>query len=106
LFEKLKALFDAQNHQEGLRLQLVPYFISAHPGCTENDMRQLSVKLRHLSVYPEQVQDFTPTPMTHASAIFHTGIDPATMQKVYVPRAKAEKLQQKEWFFRNSHGRR
>ncbi|MDR3132605.1 MAG: YgiQ family radical SAM protein [Prevotellaceae bacterium] len=100
LFEKLKELFDTQNRKEALRLQLVPYFISSHPGCTENDMRQLARKLQRLSMHPEQVQDFTPTPMTHASAIFYAGIDPCTMQKVYVPRAKTEKLRQKEWFFR------
>ena len=100
LFEKLKELFDTQNRKETLQLQLIPYFISAHPGCTGNDMQRLARKLRHLSLHPEQVQDFTPTPMTHASAIFHTGIDPVTMRKVFVPRTKTEKLQQKEWFFR------
>ncbi|MDR2802249.1 MAG: YgiQ family radical SAM protein, partial [Prevotellaceae bacterium] len=76
LFEKLKEMFDTQNRKEALRLQLIPYFISAHPGCTENDMRRLARKLQHLSMRPEQVQDFTPTPMTHASAIFYAGIDP------------------------------
>ncbi|MDR0694457.1 MAG: YgiQ family radical SAM protein, partial [Prevotellaceae bacterium] len=99
LFEKLKELFDRQNRKEALRLQLIPYFISAHPGCTENDMQRLAKKLQRLSMHPEQVQDFTPTPMTHASAIFYAGIDPVTMRKVFVPRAKIEKLQQKEWFF-------
>ncbi|MDR3351163.1 MAG: YgiQ family radical SAM protein [Prevotellaceae bacterium] len=100
LFEKLKELFDTQNREEALRLQLIPYFISAHPGCTESDMQRLAKKLRRLSMHPEQVQDFTPTPMTHASAMFYTGIDPVTMRKVFVPRVKTEKLRQKEWFFR------
>ncbi|MDR2359360.1 MAG: YgiQ family radical SAM protein [Prevotellaceae bacterium] len=103
LFEKLKELFDTQNHKEALRLQLIPYFISAHPGCTDNDMRRLAKKLQRLSMHPEQVQDFTPTPMTHASAIFYAGIDPVTMRKVFVPRGKTEKLQQKGWFFREKH---
>jgi uncharacterized radical SAM protein YgiQ len=99
-FEKLKELFDTQNRTEGLRLQLIPYFISGHPGCMENDMRQLARKLRRHSMHPEQVQDFTPTPMTHATAIFYTGMEPAAMQKIYVPHGKFEKLQQKEWFFK------
>jgi len=100
LFEKLKELFDAQNRREQLRLQLVPYFISSHPGCTERDMQQLAQKFRHLRLQPEQVQDFTPTPMTHASTVFYTGIDPVTMKKVYVARDAVAKRQQKEWFFK------
>ncbi|MDR0667490.1 MAG: YgiQ family radical SAM protein [Prevotellaceae bacterium] len=102
LFEKLKALFDAQNRRESLQLQLVPYFISSHPGCTESDMQQLARKLRRLRLHPDQVQDFTPTPMTHASAIFYTGVDPETLQEVYVARAKEEKLRQKTYFFRQT----
>jgi radical SAM superfamily enzyme YgiQ (UPF0313 family) len=100
LFEKLKDTFDAQNRSEALRLQLVPYFISSHPGCTENDMRQLADTLQHLRMQPEQVQDFTPTPMTHASAIFYAGCDPETLQRIYVARSKEEKLRQKDYFFR------
>ncbi|MDR0729127.1 MAG: YgiQ family radical SAM protein [Prevotellaceae bacterium] len=99
LFEQLKTLFDTQNQQESLRLQLIPYFISSHPGCTEHDMQQLAGKLRRLRLYPEQVQDFTPTPMTHASTIFYTGIDPETGQKCYVARRKEEKQRQKRYFF-------
>ncbi|MDR1681635.1 MAG: YgiQ family radical SAM protein [Prevotellaceae bacterium] len=99
LFETLKARFDAQNRKEALRLQLIPYFISAHPGCTERDMQQLSDRLRRLRLHPEQVQDFTPTPMTHASAIFYTGIDPETGQKLYVARRQEEKQRQKAYFF-------
>ncbi len=100
LFEKLKELFDGQNRREELRLQLVPYFISSHPGCTERNMQQLAQKLHHLRLQPEQVQDFTPTPMTHASAIFYTGIDPTTLKKVYVAKNRNEKLRQKEYFFK------
>ncbi|MDR2361899.1 MAG: YgiQ family radical SAM protein [Prevotellaceae bacterium] len=99
LFERLKAFFDAQNRQESLRLQLIPYFISSHPGCTEHDMQQLADKLRRLRLRPEQVQDFTPTPMTHASAIFYAGIDPETGEERYVARRKEEKQRQKRYFF-------
>ena len=100
LFEQLKKQFDQYNRKSGKRLQLIPYFISSHPGCTEKDMQQLANKMRCLSMQPEQVQDFTPTPMTQASAIFYTGIDPASGKKVYVARRKDEKLRQKDWFFK------
>jgi radical SAM superfamily enzyme YgiQ (UPF0313 family) len=63
-------------------------------------MRALAGKLATLRLQPEQVQDFTPTPMTHASAIFYSGIDPTSGEKVYVARRKEEKLRQKEWFFK------
>jgi uncharacterized radical SAM protein YgiQ len=99
LFKTLKAAFDRENKRLNLRLQLIPYFISGHPGCTEKDMRELSKKLATLRLQPEQVQDFTPTPMTHASAIFYSGIDPTSGEKIFVARRKEEKLRQKEWFF-------
>jgi uncharacterized radical SAM protein YgiQ len=100
LFETLKAAFDRENKRLNLRAQLIPYFISAHPGCTEKDMRALAGKMAALHVQPEQVQDFTPTPLTHASAIFYSGIDPTSGETVYVARRAAEKLRQKEWFFK------
>jgi uncharacterized radical SAM protein YgiQ len=101
LFEQLKSIFDKENKRLNLRQQLIPYFISGHPGCEEKDMKRLSQKLSSLHLHPEQVQDFTPTPMTHASAIFYSGIDPVTGKKVYVARKKDEKLRQKEWFFKH-----
>ncbi|MDR0296036.1 MAG: YgiQ family radical SAM protein [Prevotellaceae bacterium] len=100
LFEQLKKVFDEYNRNSGKCLQLIPYFISSHPGCTEKDMRQLAKKMRYLSLRPEQVQDFTPTPMTHASTIFYTGIDSANMKKMYVAHSKDEKLSQKDYFFK------
>lgn len=101
LFKTLKMVFDHENKRLDLRVQLIPYFISGHPGCAEKDMQELSKKLSSLRLQPEQVQDFTPTPMTHASAIFYSGIDPTSGEKVYVARRKEEKLRQKEWFFKN-----
>ncbi len=100
LFEQLKSAFDRLNHRLNKRLQLIPYFISSHPGCHEQDMQALSKRLRHNAMHPEQVQDFTPTPMTLSSAMFYTGIHPETGEKVYVARRKEEKLRQKDWFFR------
>ena len=99
LFERLKIVFDQINRKLGTRLQLIPYFISSHPDCKESDMQQLSKKLRYLHMQPEQVQDFTPTPMTLSSAMFYTGIHPETGEKIYVARGKEEKLRQKDWFF-------
>ncbi len=100
LFEALKKVFDKQNAEEYLRLQLIPYFISSHPGCTEHDMAALAATLKHLRLQPEQVQDFTPTPMTHASVMFHTGMEPSKKEKVFVARSKEAKLRQKDYFFK------
>ncbi len=98
-FEKLNADFRKICSDEGLKTQLIPYFISSHPGCTEEDMRRLGEKTRRLRLKTEQVQDFTPTPMTLASVMFHTGRNPYTGQKLYVARNPKEKKRQKEYFF-------
>ena len=97
LFTKLKEEFDRMNHNRNLRQQLAPYFISGHPGCTEADMQQLSdatqkMRCSHL----EQVQDFTPTPMTLSSAMYYCGFDPYTGKKIYVARNNVEKRRQKK----------
>jgi len=99
LFEEFYQEFTSINKLLGLRQQLVPYFISSHPSCTLDDMRQLATKLKHLNIQPEQVQDFTPTPMTLASVMFYTGIDPYTGTPIQVTRSKEGKLEQKEKFF-------
>ncbi len=101
LFEELNARFKAVCRHEGLRYQLIPYFISSHPGCTEQDMRALSQKvLGRLNFTLEQVQDLTPTPMTLSSVMFYTGENPYTHEKVYVARSQEEKRRQKAWFFK------
>ena len=99
LFDTLKQVFDRQNTEEGLRLQLIPYFISAHPGCQEADMQALSRKLRSHHLRLEQVQDFTPTPMTRSSVMFYTGCDLQTQKPLFVARSKDLKMRQKEYFF-------
>ncbi len=99
MFEAFKAAFDEINEKENLRQQLVPYFISSLPYCREEDMRALSTDLKRLGYKLEQVQDFTPTPMTLDSAIYHSGIDPYTGREVYVARDPAEKLRQRGYFF-------
>jgi uncharacterized radical SAM protein YgiQ len=98
-FERLNADFRRVCEAEGLRTQLIPYFISSHPGCTEADMRRLSEKTRRLHLLTDQVQDLTPTPMTLSSVMFYTGEDPYTGAPLYVARSQDDKRRQKSWFF-------
>lgn len=98
-YEKFHRFFEKVNTESGLRQQLIPYFISSHPGCTHKDMEQLAAQCKRLHYRPEQVQDFTPTPMTLATTMFYTGLNPYTMEKVYVARSKEEKDRQKGYFF-------
>lgn len=99
LFEQLKLHFDRVNQAKGLKLQLIPYFISALPYCKEKDMQELADITRRMGYHLEQVQSFTPTPMTLASTIYYTGIDPYTGEKAYIARSKEEKLRQQDYFF-------
>ncbi len=99
-FEQLNENFKRICQREGLRYQLIPYFISSHPGCTERDMKQLSSKvLGRLHFNLEQVQDLTPTPMTLSSVMFYTGIDPYSGQEVFVAKSQEDKRRQKSYFF-------
>ena len=100
LFEQLNADFHRICSREKLPYQLIPYFISSHPGCTERDMQSLAGKvLGKLHFNLEQVQDLTPTPMTLSSVMFYTGENPYTHEKVYVARSQDEKRRQKAYFF-------
>jgi uncharacterized radical SAM protein YgiQ len=102
MFEKLNEDFRTICRREGLRYQLIPYFISSHPGCMERDMKALSEKvLGKLHFTLEQVQDLTPTPMTLSSVMFYTGINPYTQKPLFVARTQEEKRQQKSYFFRS-----
>jgi uncharacterized radical SAM protein YgiQ len=99
LFRKLKSRFDNIIKKQGLKYEIIPYFISSHPGCTEANMKELVAEMKSLGIRPEQVQDFTPTPMTLATIMYYTGLDPYTGKKVYVARNIDEKRRQKEYFF-------
>ena len=99
LFYKLNKVFNEINKQEGLKQQLVPYFISSHPGCKNEDMANLAAETKQLDFKLEQVQDFTPTPMTLATVIFYTGFHPYTMEEVFTAKTKTEKLAQRKFFF-------
>ena len=99
LFRLLKQKFDMVNRKYGMNQQLIPYFISSHPACTDADMQHLANETRQLNFKLEQVQDFTPTPMTLSSTIYYSGIDPYTGKEVYVARNKQDKQRQLNYFF-------
>lgn len=99
LFYKLKRFFDEENKAAGLTQQLIPYFISSHPGSTERSMAQLMLETKKLDFKLEQVQDFTPTPMTLSTEIYYTGVHPYTLQPIYTAKTKEEKLAQRKFFF-------
>ena len=99
LFRKLKQDFERITEKEGVRYEIIPYFISSHPGSSEDDMKELAGEVRSLGIKPEQVQDFTPTPMTLATVMYYCGFDPYTGKKVYAARGVEEKRRQKEYFF-------
>ena len=98
-FYEFKRIFDRINREEGLRQQIIPYFISSHPGCTEADMAELASLTRKMGYRLEQVQDFTPTPMTVSTEMFYTGYDPYTLEPVYTAHTQQEKLAQRDYFF-------
>ena len=98
-FGRFKKTFDRINRDEGLNQQLIPYFISSHPGCTESDMAELAAITKSLNFHLEQVQDFTPTPMTVSTEMYYTGYNPYTLEKVTCARSKEQKLAQRQFFF-------
>lgn len=98
-FGEFKKIFDRINREEGLRQQLIPYFISSHPGCKEEDMAELAVITKRLDFHLEQVQDFTPTPMTVSTEAWYTGFHPYTLEPVFSAKTSREKLAQRQFFF-------
>ena len=99
LFKKLKKRFDNIKIRHELKYEIIPYFISSHPGCTDSDMKELVEEVKSLGIRPEQVQDFTPTPITLSTLMYYTGFDPYSGKKVYVARSPEDKRRQKEFFF-------
>ena len=98
-FYDFKKIFDKINNELNLRQQIIPYFISSHPGCTQEDMAELAVITKRLDFHLEQVQDFTPTPMTVATEAWHTGYHPYTLQPIFSAKTQREKLAQRMFFF-------
>ena len=99
LFGDFKRIFDRINSQHGLRQQIIPYFISSHPGCHEEDMAQLAILTKRMDFQLEQIQDFTPTPMTVSTEAWYTGLHPYTLEPVYSAKSPQEKLAQRQYFF-------
>ena len=99
LFYKFKRIFDDVNQKTGMRQQLIPYFISSHPACMEEHMAELAVITKNLDFRLEQVQDFTPTPMTLATEIYYTGIHPYTGEEIFTAKNERDKLAQRKYFF-------
>ena len=98
-FEQFKRTFDRINREEGLRQQIIPYFISSHPGCTAEDMAELAVLTKRMDFQLEQVQDFTPTPMTVSTEAWYTGVHPYTLQPIFSAKSQRDKLAQRQFFF-------
>lgn len=99
LFHEFQAKFELENKAAGLKQQLIPYFISSHPGSTVEAMAELAAETKDMGFRLEQVQDFTPTPMTLATVMFYTGYDPYTLQPVFTARQPNEKKDQQLFFF-------
>ncbi|HEX7576380.1 MAG TPA: DUF3362 domain-containing protein, partial [Candidatus Methanoperedens sp.] len=93
VFEEFRKRFDAENKKLGKKQYILPYFMSGHPGCTVEDMVELAEYIRDNNLYTEQVQDFTPTPMTASTCMYYTGIDPFTMEKVHVAKGREKRIQ-------------
>lgn len=100
LFDSLRTEFDKLNRKAGTHVGLVPYFISSHPGCTMKDMERLASNPALRGLYMDQVQDFTPTPMTTSSVMYYSGLDPRTMEPVFTEHDMEKKKLQKSFFFR------
>ena len=98
-FYQFKRIFDKINKEENLRQQIIPYFISSHPGCKEEDMAELAVITKDLDFHLEQVQDFTPTPRTVSTEAWYSGYDPYTLEPVFSAKTPREKLAQRQFFF-------
>lgn len=101
-FQLFLEKFNQANQKSGKNQQLIPYFISSHPGCSLEDMKALSKLSHQCHLLTEQVQDFTPTPMTYSTAMYYLGFDPYTGEKIYIARQIKDKREQNEWFFKSA----
>lgn len=105
VFGEFKGTFEAVNRELGRKQYLIPYFMSSHPGCTVGDMVELAEYIRDNDLYTEQVQDFTPTPMTASTCMYHTGLDPFTMEKVHVAKGREKRIQRALMQYRDEQNR-
>lgn len=98
-FKTFKKKYDQIQEKHNLKQPLIPYFISSHPGCEEQDMANLAAETKDLGFQLEQVQDFTPTPMTVAEVIYYSGVHPYTLKPVKTAKTREEKQAQNRYFF-------
>jgi radical SAM superfamily enzyme YgiQ (UPF0313 family) len=98
VFKKFLLIFHKICEKHNLKTQIMPYLMSSHPGCEIKDMKTLSHILKDLKIYPEQVQDFTPTPFTFSTALFYLALT-KNKNAPYVATSEMEKREQKEMFF-------
>jgi len=106
VFEAFRTRFEALQKGRRKRQYLLPYFMSGHPGCTVADMVQLAEYIRDRNLYTEQVQDFTPTPMSVSTCMYYTGLDPFTLRPVHVPRGREKKIQRAMLQYRDPKNRK
>jgi len=105
VFDRFRARFEARQQGKKKRQYILPYFMSGHPGCTISDMVDLAIYIRDNNLYTEQVQDFTPTPMSVSTCMYYTGLDPFTMKPVHVPRGEEKKIQRALMQYRDPKNR-
>jgi uncharacterized radical SAM protein YgiQ len=98
-FHKFKEKYDKISEKHNIKQPLIPYFISSHPGCEEEDMANLAAETKDMGFQLEQVQDFTPTPMTVATVIYYSGVHPYTLKPVYTAKTRDQKQNQHKFFF-------
>ena len=101
VLDAFRERFSAASRESGREQYLLPYLMSGHPGCTVGDMIELAQYLQEAHLYTEQVQDFTPTPMTVSTAMYHTGLDPFTLKPVHVPRGREKRIQRAMLHYRD-----
>jgi uncharacterized radical SAM protein YgiQ len=106
VFEEFRRMFLAVNRELGKKQYIIPYFMSGHPGCTVKDMVELAEYIRDNDLYTDQVQDFTPTPITVSTCMYYTGINPFTMEEVHVPKGREKRIQRALMQYRDgkNHG--
>ncbi|MCX9014898.1 MAG: YgiQ family radical SAM protein [Candidatus Methanoperedens sp.] len=106
VFERFRNAFSEKNRELGKEQYIIPYFMSGHPGCTVDDMIELAEYIRDNNLYTEQVQDFTPTPMTASTCMYYTGINPFTGERVHVAKGREKKIQRALLQYRDMRNRK
>ena len=105
VFDQFRECFETLQNGKKKRQYLLPYYMSGHPGCSINDMVDLAVYIHDHQLYTEQVQDFTPTPMSVSTCMYYTGLNPFTLESIHVPKGREKKIQRALMQYRDSRNR-